>query len=70
MPWPLRMTVIISLAVLPLYVFVAWRFGTALINRFNFRKSIVLITSVLLIIWIYLLPLQYLFLNSKMEALF
>ena len=40
-------------------------FWIALINRFKFRKSIVRITSVSLIIWIYLLPIQYLFMNSK-----
>jgi len=65
MPWPLRMTLIISIAVLPLYVFIAWRLGTALINRFKLQKSLIRIPLVILIIWIYLLPLQYLFTNSK-----
>ena len=65
MPWPLRMTVLIAVAVLPVYLYVTWRLGTAIINRWNAPRRIVRGLLLWAVGWMYLLPLQYLFTHPQ-----
>ena len=59
MPWPVRMTMTISLAVLPVYIYVGWRFGAVIIKQFDLSTWIVRPVVFVLILWAYSLPIYY-----------
>jgi predicted MPP superfamily phosphohydrolase len=59
LPWPVRMTMTISLAVLPVYIYVGWRFGAVIIKQFDLSTWIVRPVVFVLILWAYTLPIYY-----------